>query len=59
MPMPEPSNQETKDQFIIRCMGDDVMRRDFPEADQRYAVCVSQWQDKKQQPSGDANSEHN
>lgn len=52
MPMPEPANQETKDQFIIRCMGDDVMRRDFPEADQRYAVCESQWQD-KQKPAGE------
>jgi len=31
------------DEFMQRCMEDDVMAQDFPEASQRYAVCMSQW----------------
>jgi HK97 family phage prohead protease len=47
MPMPKPKKDETKDEFIERCMGDSVMNEDYPDNDQRYAVCLSQWEKEK------------
>lgn len=46
MPMPTPSPDEEKDDFIQRCMGDDTMNDDFPDQSQRRAVCERQWEDK-------------
>lgn len=43
MPMPRPQRGEVKGDFIQRCMTDDVMRADFPDNDQRRAVCETQW----------------
>ena len=40
--LPTPSG-ESEDEFISRCMGDDQMNKEFPDQDQRYAVCISQW----------------
>lgn len=48
MPLPTPHSGESKDDFISRCMGDDVMRDEYPEQDQRAAVCYSQWGEDKQ-----------
>lgn len=45
MPMPEPTTGEDRSEFISRCMGDDVMVEDFPDTDQRLAVCQRQWTD--------------
>lgn len=45
MPLPEPSPDETRDDFIARCMGDNVMLDEFPEQDQRMAVCIRQYDD--------------
>jgi hypothetical protein len=39
--MPRPRPRETDDEFIQRCMGDSQMLSEFPENDQRYAVCQS------------------
>ena len=39
--MPRPRPRETNDEFIQRCMGDSQMQSEFPENDQRYAVCQS------------------
>ena len=47
MPLPKPEDDETKDDFIDRCMGDETMNEDFPDPPQRRAVCESQW-DKKE-----------
>lgn len=47
MPIPSPSNQEQKDKFIDRCMGDSVMNKEFPDEKQRYAVCQKKWTEKK------------
>ena len=30
---------ENKDEFMERCMSNDVMKRDFPKATVRFAVC--------------------
>jgi signal peptide peptidase SppA len=42
-PLPSPRDGEDKDSFVDRCMGDDVMNRDYPDPAQRRAVCESQW----------------
>lgn len=39
--MPRPRPRETNDEFIQRCMGDSEMLSEFPEQEQRYAVCQS------------------
>jgi len=48
MPLPKPGKNEEKDKFIDRCMGDDTMNREFPEAPQRRAVCERQWDGKEE-----------
>ena len=42
MPIPVPRQDETPDEFISRCMSDETMREDFPDTDQRFAVCQAQ-----------------
>lgn len=44
MPLPEPKDNEEKQEFTERCMSNDVMKREFPENKQRYAVCMKQWE---------------
>lgn len=46
MPLPRPSENESRDTFISRCMGNDTMNNDFPDNDQRMAVCQRQWEDR-------------
>lgn len=44
MPIPQKQPNENDEQFMERCMGDEVMVRDYPERGQRYAVCKTQIQ---------------
>jgi ATP-dependent Clp protease protease subunit len=44
MPLPSPRPDEDKDDFIDRCMGDDVMTEEYPDESQRRAVCEKQWE---------------
>jgi hypothetical protein len=46
-PIPKPYKDEEKKKFLPRCMGDDIMVKDFKDIKQRYAVCVSQWEKSK------------
>ena len=39
MPLPSPKKNETKKEFLSRCMGDKTTNKDFPDNGQRYAVC--------------------
>ena len=48
MSMPEPRETETRQVFMQRCMGNDVMALEFPYASQRYAVCEMQWNEKSE-----------
>lgn len=43
MPMPTPRDKETHDDFMTRCH--EEMHQEFPEQDQRNAVCERQWKD--------------
>lgn len=42
MPLPTPKDDESHDEFIERCMGDENMQ-EFDDAGQRRAVCERQW----------------
>jgi len=44
--MPTPRAGEDRADWIKRCMGDAEQARDFPEMDQRFAVCASKWTQK-------------
>ena len=46
-PIPSPGKKESKKEFINRCVSDPKMNDEYPNSDQRYAVCQRQWTDKK------------
>ena len=43
MPLPTPTPGQSREEFLHDCMGDDVMQTEFPDEDQRFAVCNSRW----------------
>ena len=45
--MPTPTADETREEFIDRCMSDAEAVSDYPEADQRFAVCNAFWEEKQ------------
>lgn len=47
MPLPIPRPNEERQNFISRCISNDTMKRDFPDQEQRAAVCFRQWRSKK------------
>ena len=52
--MPTPNDNESRDEFISRCMGDPEANTDFPDNDQRFAFCNSVWET----PKGDDEDEY-
>ena len=46
MPIPKPTNEESKEDFISRCMSDSIMLDEFEDEAQRSAVCHVQWDEK-------------
>src|SRR3972149_6824142 len=51
MPMPMPMMDEDHEGFMDRCMGDDMMNKDYPDDKQRKAVCEQQWDDSEEEDS--------
>jgi len=45
--MPKPQTGESRADYLDRCMGSAEMRSEFPDSDQRYAVCISYWEDEE------------
>lgn len=45
--MPNPRPSEKEDDFLTRCMSDSEAVNDYPEEDQRFAVCNSLWDESK------------
>lgn len=43
MPLPTKQTNETKDEFISRCMVDEKMKAEFTDSLQRLAVCSNQY----------------
>ena len=46
MPLPKPKSGESQDSFIKKCMSSSQMKKEFPNKDQRLAVCFSQFKKK-------------
>jgi hypothetical protein len=42
--MPTPEGKEEQEDFLDRCMADDTMNAEYPDAKQRFAVCRVQWE---------------
>lgn len=47
MPLPQPNDDEAKEEFMSRCMADELMNEEYEDEGQRYAVCETQWQEGK------------
>jgi len=45
MPIPKPRKDESKSDFIQRCMTDDIMVSEYDNTDQRLAVCSTSYED--------------
>jgi hypothetical protein len=43
MPLPKIKPKETQSEFISRCISDSIMTAEFPDRDQRAAVCYYQF----------------
>jgi hypothetical protein len=43
MPLPSPNTGETQDDFMARCMGNDAVTTEYPDQDQRTAICLRQF----------------
>lgn len=41
MPLPKKAPGESEDDFLSRCMDDETMKTEFPDQDQRYAICYA------------------
>jgi hypothetical protein len=48
MPIPSKHENEDKQKFIARCMGDEVMKKDYPDTKQRVAICLGQTKKKSE-----------
>jgi hypothetical protein len=44
----KPGESENQDEFISRCMGDKTMNSEYPEQNQRAAVCYAYWSEKQE-----------
>ena len=42
----EPLAGQSKDEYLAYCMASSTMMGEFPQDDQRYAVCLSKWEGK-------------
>lgn len=47
MPLPKPHTNETESAFMTRCMADPTMEEEYPDSDQRLAVCNSLWENER------------
>jgi len=46
MPIPKPGKKEDKQKFVARCMGNETMKKDYPDTKQRVAICLGQTRQK-------------
>lgn len=42
MPIPDKRKNEDKQNFVARCMGDETMKKEYPDNKQRIAICLGQ-----------------
>ncbi len=56
MPLPKPRKRESRQEFVSRCMSDDMMTSEYKEQKQRAAVCYTQFKQRIKN-KGEANWE--
>ena len=49
MPLVKPRDKEKRKDFLERCMGDQTSVDDFPDREQRYAVCNGLYNDRNKE----------
>ena len=42
MPIPKRKQNEDQNKFVSRCMGNETMKKDYPDTKQRVAICLGQ-----------------
>lgn len=42
MPIPKPKDDEKGSDFVARCMGNETMKKEYPDSKQRVAICLGQ-----------------
>lgn len=42
MPIPKPEDNEKSKDFVARCMGNETMKKEYPDNSQRVAICLGQ-----------------
>lgn len=42
MPIPQKTQEETSNEFLNRCMDNEKMKEEYPDEEQRFAICVDQ-----------------
>ena len=42
MPIPKRKQNEDKNTYVSRCMGNETMKKDYPDSKQRVAICLGQ-----------------
>ncbi len=47
MPLPKPTSEEQQASFMKRCITDSTMETEYPNLQQRMAVCYMQWKNRK------------
>lgn len=47
MPLPKVRKNETEQEFVSRCMSDDIMLSEYKDQKQRAAICYSQFEMRK------------
>ena len=53
MPLPKPNAGETNQEFVDRCMADPKANQEFPDREQRFAVCNAQLKTQKEETYND------
>lgn len=51
--MPKPRDGESRSEFLERCMSSKEAISDYPDSDQRFAVCVSFWENRTKKAAPD------
>ena len=46
MPIPSPEKNENKQKFLSRCMSNETMKKEYPDSQQRIAICLGQTRQK-------------
>jgi len=46
MPIPKPEKNEDDRKFVARCMGNETMKKEYPDQKQRVAICIGQTKQK-------------